>query len=129
MLTAFAHQSFPALLADGATDSELQSGASDCCLNPLHDTHTNARRPRGLHDSGALGEEAAYRSLPIYREQWSAKAFALGPSPSETSFDTLDNHRSLELSENAQHLKHRFASRGAGVNPLLVQVKIHALCV
>jgi hypothetical protein len=40
---------------------------------------------------------------------------------------TLPQHRALELGEDAHHLEHRLAGRGAGVEALLVQVQIDAL--
>jgi len=56
--------------------------------------------------TNALNDIGAHRSTP--------EALTLAPSPREASLDPLDNHRALELGEDAQHLKHRLPGwRGA----------------
>src|SRR5262249_49938283 len=53
---------------------------------------------------------------------WGAsEAFTLAPGPRKASTDSFRNHRPLEFGKYAHHLKHRFACRRRGVEPLLAQ--------
>jgi hypothetical protein len=71
--------------------------------------------------TNALNDIGAHRSTP--------EALTLAPSPREASLDPLDNHRALELGEDAQHLKHRLPGWRAGVDTLLMEVEVDALGV
>jgi len=49
---------------------------------------------------------------------------ALGLGPRHAGQHTLADDRALELSEDAEHLKHRLAGRRRGVEALLMQVQL-----
>ncbi len=54
------------------------------------------------------------------------KALPLLPGPSEPGVDTLADHGALELCEDAHHLEQCLSSWRGGIDPLTVQVQIHA---
>jgi hypothetical protein len=54
-------------------------------------------------------------------------SFTLAPCPRKASLDPLDDNGALELGKDTHHLKHRLSDWRAGVDTLLVEVKIDAL--
>jgi hypothetical protein len=68
-------------------------------------------------------------ALDNIRAHWTTKPLALASCPREASLDALDDHRALELGKDAEHLEHRLARWRAGIETLLMQVKVDALRV
>ena len=93
-----------------------RAGAATKFLRRFED----ARAGRQLR-SDALDDIAFHRTTP--------KSLSLRSCPRKARFDTLDNHRPLELGKDAHHLEHRLARWGAGVETLRMEVEINALGV
>jgi hypothetical protein len=53
-----------------------------------------------------------------------SEAFTLTPGPRKAGTDSFRNHPALEFGKYAHHLKHRFACRCRGVEPLLAHEEI-----
>ena len=98
-------------------------------FHPMNGSGSDAKCLRRFEDScpfrqlltDALDNFRAYRATP--------ESLSLAPCPREPSLDPLDNHRALELGEDAQHLKHRLPGWRAGVDTLLMEVEVDALGV
>jgi hypothetical protein len=80
-------------------------------------------------NSSAFGPESAYGGFNLCVHSWSPQHFASRSGASQTGFDTLLDHRTLEFSKDAAHLKERLPGGCSCIDSLLVQVKVNALAV
>ena len=80
-------------------------GNPDFFRDPAHTLALGAQLPDPLHCR--------------FRCERPREALPLRPGPRKAGVDALDDDRALELREHAEHLVHRPARRGAGVEPLL----------
>src|SRR5207247_2836439 len=114
-----------AAFSDGA--SLNGDGTDRACLeraaDPLHRAGINSKLFGNDADTGPPRSRQSLTD-PFFEcgDDWGPpKAFTLIPGPREASTDSFLNHRPLELSKHAHHLKHRLPGGGRGVQALLVQ--------
>jgi hypothetical protein len=81
---------------------------------PRSDLPHALARPQSLTDA----------LLDLRRYGRPAKLFALFYGPFQASADSFLDHGALELGKYTHHLKHGFAGRRGGVDPLLMQIQI-----
>ena len=89
--------------------------------NALHDAGTDAERSADFEDAVSLGPQLQYSRLHRRRDAAASQLRSLGSGTCEASVNSLANDPALELSEHAEHLKHRFARGRRRVESLLVK--------
>src|ERR1700694_845513 len=89
--------------------------------NPLHHARADAELPADLEDAVTLRPQLQYSRLHHRRDAAASQLRSLGSGTCEASVNSLANDPPLELTEYAEHLKHRFARGRGRVEALLVK--------
>jgi hypothetical protein len=92
--------------------------------HPLHRAGADAEFAGNLQDAIAFGAEPLDAFFDCWLYARPTKHNAIRARPGETRVDPLLDDAALELGEHAQHLKHRLAGGGRGVETLLVQEEV-----
>jgi hypothetical protein len=104
----------------------VAAASTDASANGL-DTNTELCGNGSQANSASL-VGGADGSTPRGMDFWPTDRFAtlgaLGLGPRHAGHHALADDRALELSEDAEHLKHRLTCRRGGIEALLMQVEI-----
>ena len=95
--------------------------------NPLNNAGADAELSADLEDAITVSPQLQYFRLHRGPNSTAAQLCAVRPGASKPSIDPLPNDSPLKLSEHAEHLKHRFARGGRGVESLLVKEQTYTL--
>jgi hypothetical protein len=97
---------------------------SGSCYDSLHRSNADPERLCDAHDAMLLSAQFPHLSFHRSTDSRSAKLLPLCSRPSQSSIDSLNDHRTLEFSKHVAHLKQRLASRRRRAQSLLRQVKV-----
>jgi hypothetical protein len=93
----------------------------------LHDRRADANSATDLQHAHAIGVQLADAFFHLCLDRRPAERHALLPCPRKPGVDTFLDDAALELGEHAEHLEHRLACAGRGVETLLMQEQVDAL--
>src|SRR5229473_4292413 len=95
--------------------------------NPLYHAGADTELSADLEDAITVSPQLQYFRLHRGPNSTAAQLCAVRPGASKPSIDPLPNDPPLKLSEHAEHLKHRFARGGRGIEPLLMKEQTDTL--